>query len=305
MATSSAELARAALDGLLDAGTAFGLLHGRHLVEGNQAFSDVDLVVGEPPASLVMRTFDSWATRGLTPILLWPYSVGGSASVFLSNADASGGVQLDMLYDVNGRDVYGVRSGELLAHVSHVERYPEVDEPAALVYLWQKRLVKGEADRLAAVVERARDWPRDNLEVAANRITGSGLLARVAYDGEPIPRIRPRWSIADLVRLAGRVRHPIGAWVHARDASIGEALADRLSAILVVVRSGPVPARAVPWWYMYRVAPVLRRPGAYVSWGGSPSWGVIHPDAVADGDASEAAKMMVSAMSAKVVRCVS
>jgi hypothetical protein len=152
---------------------------------------------------------------------------------------------------------------------------------------------------------RASDWSRVDLEMTARRITGSDLLARVAHDGAVIPRRRANRRLADVSRLVGRVRDPIGTWIHTRHDNTGRSLAERLGALLVVVRSGSVPVRIMPWWYLREVAPVLLRPGAFVSWGPNLSWGAIHPDVVVEGEDSDAARKMVSAMTARVVRCVS
>ena len=98
MPTTSGELARACLAGLRDAGAKFAVLHDYEQLESDR-MSDVDIVVGQDPRTVIRATESMWRERGLLPIILWPYDIGGTATLFLATPDARDGVQLDMLHD--------------------------------------------------------------------------------------------------------------------------------------------------------------------------------------------------------------
>lgn len=305
MATSSGELARAALDGLVESGADFALLHGRDKLRADESFSDVDVVVRDPPATVVGDAIEPWKRLGLRPIVLWQYAVGGSSTVFLVTDDAGGGVQLDMLHDPHGAGGYRVRSGALLDRAKPGDRYPEVDDAARLIYLWQKRRGKGQPDRLAGVLEEARRTSREVLAVAAMELTGSDDIVGVAHDGDQVTALGMGRSLGDLRRLAARVANPIGCWVHAPDRHLAEELERRLGRVLVVVDSGRVPSVGlVPWWYAQRVSPVVFRPGAFFSWGGDAP-ALPRPHVMVEGEPDEAATQMVGVLAARLGRCVS
>ena len=138
MPTTSGELARACLAGLRDAGAKFAVLHDYEQLESDQ-ISDVDIVVGQDPRTVIRATERCGAERGLLPIILWPYDIGGTVTLFLATPDARDGVQLDMLHDPDGVGRYGVRSEILLQFVEERPIAPVVDSAARLLYLWQKR----------------------------------------------------------------------------------------------------------------------------------------------------------------------
>ncbi len=305
MATSSGELARAALDGLVESGADFALLHGGDKLMADEGFSDVDVVVGRPPATVVADAIGPWKRLGLSPIVLWQYAVGGSSTVFLVTDDAGGGVQLDMLHDPDGASGYRLRSGALLDRAKPGDRYSEVDDAARSVYLWQKRRGKDQPDRLAEVLKAARRVPREVLTAAAKEITGSDDIVGAAHEGDQVTPLDMGRSLGDWRRLAGRLAHPIGCWVHAADRDLAEELERRLGRVLVVVGSGRVPSVGlVPWWYALRVSPVVFRPGAFVSWGGDAP-ALPRPHVMVEGEPDEAAREMVEALAARLGRCVS
>jgi hypothetical protein len=76
MSTTSARLGRAAVAGLVEAGVPLALLHDAGLPDDDDPVSDIDLVVGTPPATVLSLAAPAWAARGLFPIIAWPYDVG-------------------------------------------------------------------------------------------------------------------------------------------------------------------------------------------------------------------------------------
>ncbi len=148
MATTDPRLALASLEGMRAAGVRFALLHGADRLSGGEV-SDVDLVVAEDPVSVVQRAAVSWQTRGLVPVVLWPYDIGGTATVFLATPDASEGVQLDLLHDPEGVGKYGVKSGALLASATQAAALPTVSDAC------QPGLPMAKADCQART---RRDW---------------------------------------------------------------------------------------------------------------------------------------------------
>lgn len=44
-----------------------------------------------PVGDVLAVTTSPWEEHGLYPMILWPYDVGGTGSIFLANEDATGG----------------------------------------------------------------------------------------------------------------------------------------------------------------------------------------------------------------------
>ena len=155
----------------------FAGLHGFERFESDN-LSDIDIVVGSNPRAVVRVAESSWRRRGLLPIVLWPYDVGGTHTVILATPNAKDCVQLDMLYDVNGRGRYGVRSDALLASRGPGTVAPTVSEVARLVYLWQKRQLKGDTEAVTWLRRQASLVDPNELLDMSIRITGSPEPAR-------------------------------------------------------------------------------------------------------------------------------
>jgi hypothetical protein len=272
------------------------VLHAAQKLEEG-GISDVDVAVETDPIEIIKTVRPAWARSGLTPILIWPYDIGGTLTVFLASADGSEGVQLDMLFDREGMGKYGVRS-QGLVDSAIVGPIPVVNEPARLTYLWRKRVVKGHDRVLDALRAEAATIPEEDLVRASNQLTGSAdtaheLLGRTekrSRNGETHPVTRLR-------RLTERILHPIGYWAHVNDQTIADELASRLSGYLVVVRTGPIPSfPGQIWWYFRRVLPTTLRPGVFLSHGSRPTWGpapsvVLDPSTIDD-----AASLLISTM---------
>ena len=306
MPTSSGELARVCLAGLQEAGVRFAVLHDYEQLE-TDLISDVDVVVGQDPRTVIRETEEHWREAGLVPIIIWPYDIGATVAVFLTTRDARDGVQLDMLYDPDGIGRYGVRSDALLRCVEERSLAPVVDQAARLLYLWQKRTAKDQIDRLDSLRQEAIGIGPDRLESMSQEITGSARAARglIGSEGVGRPR-RPLAVVARLSRLANRLRRPTGAWVHISPDEVGSELVRRLSRHLVVVRSASLPPLVrQPFWYLSDVAPVRYRPGIFVSVGQQHRF-VVSPDVeIAGNDPDQAAAELVEALSKRAMACVS
>lgn len=299
-------MARTALETIAEAGIGWGMLHGWAQLEAGVPFGDIDVVVDIPPRDLLLRIGLRLADRGAWPVLLWPYDVGGSASLFLMNPTATGGAQIDMLHDPRGRGRYGLRSREFQIDETIVPaRVRPVDE---LVYLAAKRLRKAQMDQLADVRAQAVAVGAE-FNRAFDRLVASPSLARSF--GQALPKKVPiRWAgeVADrAVRLAERLTRPVGFWVHSHDPAIARDLADRFSRVLTsrgeLLPSGPGRRAA---WYLTSVAPLRWRAGLFVSWGPLDTYIGPQPDLILPvrdlNDPSRAAASTVQAMCARMLR---
>jgi hypothetical protein len=294
------------LAGLSKASVKFAVLHGYEQLETDR-ISDVDVVVGQDPRTVIRETEAYWREAGLVPIIIWPYDIGATVAVFLTTRDARDGVQLDMLYDPDGIGRYGVRSESLLRFVEERPLAPVVDQAARLLYLWQKRTAKHQIDRLDSLRREAIGIGPDLLESMSREITGFDSAARGLIGSQVVarPRRRPA-AVARLTRLGHRLRRPTGAWVHVPLDEIGGELVRRLSRHLVIVRSASLPPPASqPFWYFAAVAPVRYRPGIFISVGQEHRF-VVRPDVQIRGSHPDQAAMeLVEALRKRTMACVS
>ena len=299
--TTDASLVLRAVEAITEAGVEYGLLFGR---EGLGGGSDVDLVVEYPAAETIHKVWRLWLNRGLFPVVVWPYDIGETAAVFLATADASEGVHLDLLHDLNGVGHLGVFSGALLRSVVTDDGPLEVSREASLIYEWRKRLWKRQSDRLPDLRKKASEINRDWVLATSVAVTGSALSGSQLVGELPPPRIwRPnlRHPVAKLVRIIDRVADPVGFWAHVQDPQLARLLADRFSRFLVLAGTGAVPSPAlqIPW-AVTRVAKVRFRPGIFISHGPSPG-GVPRPDLIVQAaDQDSAAREITSAMAARL-----
>lgn len=301
MGTTDPRLARASLEGMKEAGIRFALLHGRErLLQG--MLSDVDLVVSDHPLAVVRQSAAAWESRSLMPIVVWPYDIGGATTVFLATPEATEGVQLDLLYDPNGIGKYGVKSLPLLSTADFSEAVPLVSSAASLLYQWQKRSVKADGARLAALSEAARGMDRSALLAVSEAVCGSRDPVARMLEGEPVTRrlhIRRHLGRRG-IRLAKRLARPVGFWAHAPESAVGTELASRFSRFLVSATAEPTPSplRQVAWW-LTRIQPMRLRPALVVSTGRLPSAG--RPDVVLTAlSAGGAARQLTTAMNTRL-----
>jgi hypothetical protein len=303
--TTDAGAAEAALGALESANVDFAVLHGSERLEGDGPLSDVDIVVFESPATVIARARGALQEREMVPIVMWPYDIGGSTTVFLCTAGATSGVQLDMLHDPRGLGTYRLATDGFRFEPSPSHPHPEVIELDRLIYLWSKRSVKGQVERLEAIEADLAAWDPAEVQDAAGRLITRDDWRR-AVTGAPAGHPRVEWSSTWIRawlrgrRILQRVRSPIGFWAHLTGdrGADAEVVVDRFRRILVraVAAESPGGPNALPW-YLQTVTPVRLRPGLVVSYGAVPR-GVPVPDlVVADAeDVDEAAKLLVSAM---------
>lgn len=298
MATTSSPLAVAALDAMRSAGVTFALLHGAERLS-EERFSDLDVVTDRDPASVIVASRAAWRDRGLRPVVSSRYDLGGTA-VWLATPDASDGVQLDLMFDPEGRGEYGLRSHELLETAAHEYPFQNVSTEASLIYLWRKRSIKGQEARLAELRQAGVTVDRDRLLDLSEAVTGSPRTAREALGELPPSAARRSFHPAlELGRLASRVWHPIGFWAHAPSQGIAVDLSARFGRFLVSATSTETPpVSGQPVWWLRRVLPLRLRPSLITSWG--PLHGLLSPDTVlAARHPEEAAIELTAVMAAR------
>lgn len=260
------------------------MLHAEERLARLDATSDVDLVADRPVDEVLSVAQTRWRASGLHALVLWPYDVGGTGTIFLVNENATEGVQLDVLHDINGRGQYGLRSGALLEHTTSGRRFPRLDEDASRIYLARKRQVK------------AQSIPQpDTVGEFAHHLLSSDAAQQLL---QADMTKQHGLSLFNARRMVNRLADPIGAWVHISSVELETAshaatiLGERLSRILPHVdwaELEPFPTRI--WWWVRRVAPVRWRPGVFISWATGTQKplgcdlvvdGVVDPDTVAE-----------------------
>jgi hypothetical protein len=276
----------------------------------------LDLAVALLPRAIVEKVTDGLNNRGLVPALIWPYDIGGSASLFVSTHDGSAGAQIDMLYYPEGRGRYGIRSQVLLGGRQQGIRFPV---PAPLdqeLYLLRKSRAKGRTKRVDQILSSFEERGRG---AAARKRTEQLFSPEVAAEViSEITRVRRRrairpWrSLGNLGRLTGRILRPIGYWVELvgtgqEPLDIAAELAKRLEVWLVKVDSGsrPVGRFANIGWWLRVVTPVRLRPAVYISSSIGPQrWPA--PDLTlmvgTEADVTDLAKHIVAGMASRVLR---
>jgi hypothetical protein len=298
MATTSPRLAVAALDAMRSSGVTFALLHGAERLT-SERLSDVDVVVDRDAASVISASMAGWREQGLRPVVSSRYDLGGTA-VFLSTRDASDGVQLDLMFDPRGRGPYGLKSHELLATGAIEDSFWQVSPEATLLYLWRKRIDKGQQERLTELRQGGKAIDRSGLLALSEVLTGSPTTAQeILGELPPGSSRRHLYPGRELSRLAHRVGRPIGFWAHASSQEIAVGLSKRFGRFLVstAITETPPPARQPVWW-LRKVLPFRLRPSLVTSWGRFPS--PLAPDAVLDAQQpDEAATELTSAMAAR------
>jgi hypothetical protein len=286
MATSDGVASAAVLDVLAGCGVRFALLHDEARIAAGSSRSDLDLVVDRDPRRILADHVPDLHRAGLYPIIVWPYDVAETATVFLARPDASSGVQLDLLCDPSGLGKYGVRSRVLLEQTGQGERWPVIRPEHQLLYLLRKRSHKGARDEVVELRRSLGDMQRTEILAEVGRlfsppaaatvlrILDSGWDANGGHEGPPS-------SVRQGMRWLRRLRSPIGFWAElvGRDSSASaEELATRFGRFLPWSRAGgrPHAAPEALWWYR-DVMPIRWRAGLFVSW--SPVGGrVPRPD---------------------------
>lgn len=300
MATTDGRLALAAARAVLDSNVTAAVLHGGEKLLAERVTSDVDLVADRPLADVVQAVRETWKVSGLYPVVVWPYDVGGTGTVFLANQDASQGVQIDVLHDPLGRGQYGARSVALLGQSELRAGLSQVPDEVAAPYLLSKRLRKGEFDVARSIVADQRG---PELEMQARRVLSPKASSQVLSFIES-GTWRRRSSPPKLGHTVHRLRHPVGAWIAVGGPESGagvDLLAARFGRFLphsVIIRS------SAGWWERLRSLYGTRwRPGLVfqASARGFPG---IRPDLCLEewSGVDQAARSIVSGLSHRLAR---
>jgi len=294
MATTSPEAALNAVAAIEKTDVRFAILHNETALAAGAVSSDVDMVVDRAVGELVRAVAGGWAACGLYPIIVWPYDVGGTGSIFLTSSDAREGAQLDILHDAAGRGRYGARSDLLLGRVEAGRRFPIVSPAERAAYLLAKRLSKGKIDEALRLVDQAASTGIA-LEVLEPRV--ADVVAAFIRDGS-MPR---RWRrIPSPGHILTRLLHPVGGWVEIRTEN-GEALAEelirRFGRFLPHARHIAAPHLAT---WTTSVAPIRWRAGVVASHGARIGM-TPAPDVLIEGPAStdEACEMAVLSLASR------
>lgn len=299
MPTNDVRLAVQALESLRESGTNLALLRAPIDVGTERHASDVDVVVDTQPDDALARALLNLQAKGIHVVAVWPYDIGGTATVFVFDENALRGAQLDLLYDPAGIGHYSVRSSALLAGVSTDRPIPTVDPDRLLVYEVSKRHRKRQTRRLQAALQALGELPAHTRRLLVEEIVTSRSLARLILgsDGDIETPDRLRRLVSRSERLAKRLAKPVGFWVHATGKEIAAGVNDRFGSVLIRAAASPVPSSPArfPFWYAKIVAPIRWRPGLVVSWGPLPP---IHPDLILSPELSvdDAAREIVAAM---------
>lgn len=281
MATTSPELAAAVLDGLLETGLPFAVLHKERNLAAGQVSSDVDIVTDVSPRILMESAYHVFTRVGLRPIIGWLYDVG-ALTVFLITVNFDG-VQLDILHDKSGHNRYGIRADVAVRSSVRGERWPRLHPDDELLYLIRKRAIKRDEPSLLELLHKARSVPSGRLQERAVELMGArakaDVLELISGRYNAVTRRRGLGRPVSLTRYAKRLLRPTGFWVEIRgdeERCRGQAvdLAHGLGRVLPVARafSRPVSHVAQGPWALQELAPVRWRPGVAVTWSASLHW---------------------------------
>ncbi len=299
MPTNDLGLAVEALKALQATGANLALLRDPIDLRTEHHTSDVDAVVDAEPSFVLRQALPSLNTKGIHVAAVWPYDVGGTATVFLFNDTATRGAQLDLLYDPDGLGHYSVRSSALLIDVVQTSPLPTVEPNRLLIYEASKRHRKRQPGRLRQALDRLDELPEERVHSLVRQVAASPALAHLILKTDPGIRTpgRPRRVLTRARRLRDRIATPVGFWVHSANEELAATITERFAAVLVRTAACATPSAAArfPLWYARIVAPVRWRPGLVASWGSEPLW---QPDLLleAGSDVDAAVAEVVSAM---------
>lgn len=301
LATSDPQLAITALDALERVGVSFAVLHREGATAHGLATSDVDIVADRPAVEALRAVTPSLVSEGLAPIMVWPYDLGGTASIFFSVEDASAGAQIDILYDPKARGQYGLRSESALAVARQGERWHRLSSPHETAYLVRKRAAKGERSELVRMATEVADV-QEVLRAAGEIFTDESVevVRKWSVDPNTTPLAAPRPR--RLGRVLKRIRFPVGfAIVMEGEVEEGvEEISNRFSKFLplVTLQPCPKPGPGRLSWYATDVGPVRWRAGLVIAVG--KSIGSFLPFDLHASASSIRPSAVVDAMSARV-----
>lgn len=315
MSRSDPELVRDVMERMARIEPAPALLHPLPPPASHEPITDVDVVWGRridvrTITSLIEHVFDP---MGLRLLMVSPYD-HDAAALFVAGPQARAGVHLDLVHDAtaSGRlGIYYPRFLERAAGPKH--ELHEIDGLDRMLYLARKRHWKRQwrdLDRVRSDLQRSAQMVRSRGPTVLTRAAWRDVAALLA-DGATVPRFTRslRGRPAASVRLARRVRRPVGAWIHldGDDGTLARQLADRFKPLLVHSISselgGSRSAASREW--LSTVAPVRWRPGLVLSFGPLPRG--MRPDAVmavAGGCPDATADRIVEHLNDRVTRFV-
>ena len=153
----------------IERATPMAVLHREPEVANHSVESDVDICVGADPLAVLATVARPLAKKQVLPILVFNYD-RGSYSFFFSDARGEGGAQVDLLHDARGVSRYGVRTPVLLAKSQSGIRWPCTDPLDEALYVFRKRLVKGDSVRVAGAREKVGDFGIERVRRRADEI---------------------------------------------------------------------------------------------------------------------------------------
>lgn len=279
MGTTAPELAAPILEALATLGVPHAVLHGEDQVAAGSIMSDLDLVAADPPKELAARLRGVFDELGVGVIARFPYDVGAE-TFFLADAHGERSLQLDVMCDPRGLGRLGIRTEVALENVRAGCRWPVLSEIDSIVYLLRKRHMKRDRPRLIEQIACARSIGARVVTSRAREVCSqpaSGDIEALLIGGTATPAFHyHRASLPRASRLASRLLHPVGHWVHIQgqeaDAA-ASAVAARLGCVLPSVRLLPQPPRAtrLPGLLATAIHRDRWRPHLLVSFGPAPA----------------------------------
>lgn len=312
VSTTSPDLAARTLSGLRAAGVGLAVLHGEEKIAAGEVGSDIDLVTERPLRSLLRGPVrSSLENLGVFPVMVWPYDVSGTVTVFFSDVDASEAVQIDALHDPDGLGKFGIRSGVLLENSAMGRLWPAVQPPFSQLYLVRKRHWKRQYGRITPELEALGGLGRQEIDKAVSQMFEPGmqrLMSDLLAGANPrkLRRETTPYRVRNLQRLMRRLSDSVGAWVEFSGPGAPEATetaSQRFSRFLPLCRVGNRPTTFRSAWWVRRVAPVRLRPGLFLGVGDGR--GRLRPDIsipVVDDSVSEAIRRLVGALGDRALR---
>jgi hypothetical protein len=277
---SSKGLANTVLNGLDTLGIPWCLMHGESRLHLDRLASDLDVAVADDPMTVVRGLRPALNRAGLYLVCLWNYDPWSWTSFWMTTAGEV--VQLDLTYDPQGRNKYGLKTDAMVLARVPGYRWPRAAELDEKLYLLAKRLYKGQEEEAASLVATVSklDWLGRSRWLfeskTADRLSGavsSGVVGR--------QRVRRR---PQLRRLMRRLTKPSGHCVRVSSTAHGvsdDLMANRISEHLI----GRLPHVEVTQRALGVRSRVLRmRPGVVLtSRGGHGADAVIHVGSSPDG----------------------
>ena len=191
------------------------VLHREEEVASHAVDSDVDLCVTVEPLSIISAVAPRLRSEGILPILIFHYD-RGSYSFFFSNAEGTGGAQVDLLHDPRGLARYGVRTDVLLAKSCAGARWPRVDRLDEALYVLRKRQVKGDLPSVALARDEVMAFGFANAIRRIPQVFGgraaSGVTAALTRTDVRERRTTGLWRSRFM--RPSRVLRRCGFWVH-------------------------------------------------------------------------------------------